>query len=406
MSSHDRSQSEARSHRRIGEALDLFHIPEHSPGIACWHPRGLIVYRELERLVRELGEARGYEEVRCPSLCDWSVWQRSGHAEKFSDKMFSVEVDGRRAGLRPMNCPGHAELFAHRPRSWREMPVRFSELGFVHRHEQSGEVNGLLRGRGFCIDDGHLFCREQQVPAELVGCLEMALEVYDLFALEPRVELSLRPQVRLGDDALWDSAEQVLRDALQAVGLPFDERPGEGAFYGPKIDLHVCDSLGRAWQLGSVQLDHQLARPERFDLSYVAEDGRSRRPVIVHRAVLGSFERFIGLLIEHLDGRLPLWLAPEAVRVLPVGRAHVEAAHRFASALRQEQVRCEIDADGPLGGRVRRAAEMRIPELAVIGDREAANGSVALRRGSDSVVIACEEAARRLGNEVRERGLW
>jgi threonyl-tRNA synthetase len=391
------------SHRRIGEALDLFHVPEHSPGIASWHPRGLIVYRELERLVRELGEARGYEEVRCPSLWEWSVWERSGHARKFSDKMFSVEVDGRRAGLRPMNCPGHAELFAHRPRSWREMPLRFSELGFVHRNEQSGEVNGLLRGRGFCIDDGHLFCREQQVPGELVGCLQMALEVYDLVALQPRAELSLRPEVRLGDDALWDRAERALRDALEAVGLQFDERPGEGAFYGPKIDLHVFDGLGRAWQLGSVQLDYQLAGPERFDLSYVAENGAPERPVVVHRALLGSFERFIGLLIEHLEGKLPLWLAPEAVRVFPVGHAHVEAANRFADALRQEHVRCAIDADGPLGGRVRRAADMRIPVLAVIGDREAADDSVALRRGRHSVVLASEEAARRLGDELRER---
>jgi threonyl-tRNA synthetase len=391
------------SHRRIGEALDLFHLPEHSPGIASWHPRGLIVYRELERLVRELGEARGYQEVRCPSLWDWSVWERSGHARKFSDKMFSVEVDGRRAGLRPMNCPGHAELFAHRPRSWWEMPLRFSELGFVHRNEQSGEVNGLLRGRGFCIDDGHLFCREQQVPGELVGCLQMALEVYDLVALQPRAELSLRPEIRLGDDALWDRAERALRDALEAVGLPFDERPGEGAFYGPKIDLHVFDSLGRAWQLGSVQLDYQLAGPDRFDLSYVAENGAPERPVVVHRALLGSFERFIGLLIEHLEGKLPLWLAPEAVRVLPVGHAHVEAANRFADALRQEQVRCEIDADGPLSGRVRRTADMRIPVLAVIGDREAADNSVALRRGRHSVALASEEAARRLGEEVRER---
>jgi threonyl-tRNA synthetase len=403
MSSHGRSQAGVRSHRRIGEALDLFHVPEHAPGIASWHPRGLIVYRELERLVRELGEARGYEEVRCPSLWDWSVWERSGHAEKFSDKMFSLELDGRRAGLRPMNCPGHAELFAHRPRSWREMPVRFSELGFVYRHEQSGEVNGLLRGRGFCIDDGHVFCREQQVPGELVGCLEMALEIYDLFALQPRAELSLRPQVRLGDDALWDRAERALRDALEAVGLAFDERPGGGAFYGPKIDLHVFDNLGRAWQLGSVQLDYQLAGPDRFDLSYVAEDGRRGHPVIVHRALLGSFERFIAVLIEHLNGRLPLWLAPEAVRVLPVGQAHVEAAFRFAGSLRQEEVRCEIDADGPLGGRVRRAAQMQIPVLAVLGDREAADGSVALRRGRDSAVLASEEAARSLGNEVRER---
>jgi threonyl-tRNA synthetase len=391
------------SHRRLGEALDLFHVPEHSPGIASWHPRGLIVYRELEQLVRELGEARGYQEVRCPSLWDWSVWERSGHAAKFGDKMFSVEVDGRRAGLRPMNCPGHAELFAHRPRSWREMPLRFSEPGFVHRNEQSGEVNGLLRGRGFCIDDGHVFCREHQVPGELVGCLQMALEVYDLVDLRPRAELSLRPEVRLGDDALWDRAEQALRDALEAVGLPFDERPGEGAFYGPKIDLHVSDSLGRAWQLGSVQLDYQLA--ERFDLGYVAEDGARERPVIVHRALLGSFERFIAILLEHLDGRLPLWLAPEAVRVLPVGRAHVEAAARFAGALRAESVRCAIDADGPLSGRVRRASDMRIPVLAVIGGREAAEGSVALRRGGDSAVLASEEAARSLGDEVRERRL-
>jgi threonyl-tRNA synthetase len=254
MSSHPASAH--RSHRRLGEELDLFHIPDHSPGMAAWHPRGLRVYRALEALVRDLHDRYGYEEVRSPLVCASELWRRSGHADKFADKMFGLDLDGVDAALKPMNCPGHAELFAHRPRSYRELPLRMAELGHVHRAEQSGEVNGLLRARSFVIDDAHLFCRPAQEREELEGCLRMAREVYDLFGLVPHAELSLRPARRLGDDARWDSAERALEDALRAAGLPFDERPGEGAFYGPKIDLHVSDRLGRAWQLGSVQLDH------------------------------------------------------------------------------------------------------------------------------------------------------
>lgn len=400
--------SEYRSHRWLGEQMDLFHFSAHSPGMACWHPRGLRVYRALEEYCRELGERYSYEEVRSPLVCDSRLWERSGHAEKFADKMFALSVDGHPAALKPMNCPGHADLYALRPRSYRELPLRLWELGHVHRLEQSGELNGLLRARSFVIDDAHLFCAPEQVPGELAACLHIAQEVYALVGLGLRAELSLRPAQRLGDDALWDAAERGLRDALDEAGLAYVDQPGEGAFYGPKVDLHINDALGRAWQMGSVQLDFQL--PIRFDLRYVGPDGRDEsragepyRPVMVHRAMFGSLERFIAILIEHFDGRFPLWLAPEAVRVLPVGADQHAYAHHVAARLRAAGVPAGVDPHGPLGGRIRAAQSLRVPVVAVTGAREADAGAAALRRGADQRVVGLDEAVESLGAEVRER---
>ena len=408
MSDPNRNLSQYRSHRWLGEQMDLFHFPAHSPGMACWHPRGLRVYRALEEYCRELDERYSYEEVRSPLVCNSGLWERSGHADKFADKMFALSVDGHPAALKPMNCPGHADLYALRPRSYRELPLRLSELGHVHRLEQSGELNGLLRARSFVIDDAHLFCAPAQVPGELGACLLMAQEVYALVGLALRAELSLRPAQRLGDDALWDAAERGLRDALDQAGLAYVEQPGQGAFYGPKVDLHIDDARGRAWQMGSVQLDFQL--PIRFDLRYVGPDGRKEspggepyRPVVVHRAMLGSLERFIAILLEHFDGRFPLWLAPEAVRVLPVGAGQHAYAHRVAEALRAGGVRAGVDADGPLGGRIRAAQSLRVPVVAIAGAREADAGAVTLRRGADQRVVGLDEAVEALCAEVRER---
>jgi threonyl-tRNA synthetase len=407
MSSHAdrRPSSPPVPHRRLGEQLDLFHIPDDSPGMAAWHPRGLVLYRALEDLVRELHARFGYQEVRSPLVCASALWERSGHAAKFADKMFGLDVDGLDAALKPMNCPGHAELFAHRPRSYRELPLRLAELGHVHRAEQSGEINGLLRARSFVIDDAHVFCRPGQEAEELRGCLRMAREVYDLFGLVPHAELSLRPEQRLGSDALWDRAEGALRDALVAAGLRFEERPGEGAFYGPKIDLHVEDGHARSWQLGSVQLDYQL--PGRFGLEYVNEAGVPEEPVIVHRALLGSFERFIAIVLEHLDGVLPVWLAPEAVRVLPVGAAQAAYAESIARGLREAGVRAHVDADGPLGGRIRAAHAARVPLVAVAGEREAGASEVAVRRRGERAQspVAVDAFAARLAEAVARREL-
>jgi threonyl-tRNA synthetase len=401
---------ERRSHRWLGEQLDLFHFPAHSIGMASWHPRGVVVYDALAAYGRELNARYGYQEVRSPLVCDIQLWERSGHQEKFAERMFQLGVDGRPAALKPMNCPGHCDLFALRPRSYRELPLRIAELGHVHRLEQPGELNGLLRARSFVIDDGHVFCAPAQVAGELIECLRMAQEVYELFGLALVVELSLRPEQRLGDDRLWDRAEADLRDAVREAGLSFEERPGEGAFYGPKVDLHISDALGRSWQMGSVQLDFQL--PLRFDLRYVDAGGSSHdpegnphRPVLVHRALFGSYERFMGVLIEHYDGRFPLWLAPEAVRLLPVGGGQAEYAQEAAGRLADAGVRCAIDGAGPLDGRIREAHRLRIPLVAIVGASEMAAEEIALRRPgrAGQARESMRDAVAMLRDEVAER---
>lgn len=369
--------SEFHGHRHIGESLDLFHFPVSSPGMASWHPNGLHVYQLLEGLLRKMQQERSYIEVRSPLVCDNSMWERSGHADKYLEDMFVLEVDDKQSALKPMSCPGHADYFASRPRSYRELPLRVAEFGHVHRNELSGAVNGLLRARSFVQDDAHLFCRENQVEAEIISVLAMADKVYSLFGLVAKAELSLRPDNRLGDDALWDRAEHSLRQALIKANWEFEERPNEGAFYGPKIDLHVEDNLGRMWQLGSCQLDYQL--PQRFDLQFVNENGAFEQPVIVHRAILGSIERFIGIILEHFNGRLPLWLSPQAIRILPVGEAQNDYAHEIKRLL-VEGVKSEVVADGPLSGRIRDAADSRVSCVIVVGGREAENGCVNIRQ--------------------------
>jgi threonyl-tRNA synthetase len=401
-----------RSHRWLGEQLDLFHFPEHAPGMPCWHPRGMVIWNELARYWRELNADYGYEEVRSPLLCARELWEVSGHWEKFHDKMFVVDVDEREFALKPMNCPGHADIYALRPRSYRELPLRLAEMGHCHRLEPSGSLNGLLRVRSFSQDDAHLFCRPAQAQAEARACLEMAKAVYAVFGLPLRAELSLRPQERLGEDELWDEAEAQLRAALADSGLSCEERPGEGAFYGPKVDLHIDDGRGRSWQMGSVQLDFQL--PLRFDLRYINEqgvdkkpNGEAERPVMVHRAVFGSFERFIGILLEHYEGQFPLWLAPEAVAVLPLGEADEEYAQEVAAALAAAGVRARVHVQGPLGARIREAEIGCIPVIAVVGGRERENRSVSLRWRShrQQQVLPLEQAVAEFGEEVRVRAL-
>jgi len=393
--------SSPRPHRAIAEQLDLFHVPDHSPGMPAFHPRGMIVLNELAALWRELNAEHGYQEVRAPVVCDQRLWERSGHAAKFADQMYRFDADGRSLGLKPMNCPGHADIFAARPRSHRDLPMRLCELGHVHRLEPSGSLNGVLRARAFCQDDAHLFCRPGREAAEIDHCLALAARVYELFGLRARAELALRPPRRLGGDDLWDHAEGVLRAAIARAGLDASECPDEGAFYGPKIDLQVDDARGRPWQLGSVQLDYGLG--ERMELSYVAEDGRAEVPVVVHRALFGSFERLLGILLEQRDGRLALWLAPEAVRVLPVGAGQRQAADALAARLRAARVRASVDAEGPLGGRVRAAARWRVPVCAILGERELARDSVVLRRGGGERELPAGAAVEALAAEVAAR---
>jgi threonyl-tRNA synthetase len=397
-------QAKARDHRRLGPQLGLFTFSEVAPGSAFWLPAGTTMFNELVALSREMGIDRGYTEVKTPQLYDSELWKISGHWGKYREHMFVTETEDRELGLKPMNCPGHAQLFSMQRWSWRDLPVRYSEPGLLHRNEPSGTLHGLLRVRHFAQDDAHVFCMEEQVQDEVSACLDFAFDTYKLFGIEPHLELSTRPEQRVGDDALWDRAEAALEAALSKRGLPYVLNEGDGAFYGPKIDLHMTDSLGRSWQLGTVQLDYSF--PERFDLTYTGADNADHRVVMIHRALMGSYERFIGILTEHLVGEFPLWLAPVQAIVLPISDRHVEAAGAVGVALRAAGLRGEVDERTESVGRKIRDAELRkIPYMLVIGDREAEGASVAVREhgrgdtGSEPVA----QLVKRLSEQSAQR---
>ncbi len=394
----------ARDHRRLGRELGLFQFSELAPGSAFWMPHGTTLWNTLRDLAGELTRARGYTEVKTPQLYDAQLWRISGHWEKYRDNMFVTADDERPLGLKPMNCPGHCVLYAMTRHSYRDLPVRYAEPGLLHRNEPSGTLHGLLRARHFAQDDAHIFCTEEQVSDEVAGCLDFGLAIYRLFGFETRIELATRPEVRIGDDALWDRAEAALQDALASLGLEHDLTPGEGAFYGPKIDMHMTDSLGRSWQLGTVQLDYNF--PERFELSYTGADNAEHRPVMIHRALFGSFERFIGILLEHLDGALPVWLAPVQAIVLPITDRQNEAAQAVLAALGGAGLRAELDARSESVARKIRDAQLRkIPYMLVVGEREAAAGTVSVREraGGDAGVTGLAEFVARLRAETDER---
>jgi threonyl-tRNA synthetase len=383
---HRLEEARRRDHRRVGRELELFDFSDLAPGMPFWHPRGMVIWNALEDLRRRENVRRGYAEIRTPQLYDAELWRTSGHWEKYKDSMFTLEVEGREFGLKPMNCPGHCLLYSQGSHSYRNLPLRLAEAGNLHRNELSGTLHGLLRVRHFVQDDAHVFCTDEQIHEELLACLEYAYFIYDLFELEIRVELSLRPDNKLGTDEEWDFAEDALRKALAARGLDYTESEGEGSFYGPKIDLHMTDSLGRSWQLGTVQLDLQM--PKRFGLTYAGADNAEHTPAMIHRALLGSIERFVGILIEHTGGDLPLWLAPEQVRLLPVAEAHRGGAEEIAEELRAAGFRAEATApDETLGKRIRAAEIEKIPYVVVYGDRESRD-SLALRHrhGEQSTV--------------------
>jgi threonyl-tRNA synthetase len=371
-------QAAQRDHRKLGRELGLFHFSDVSPGAAFWLPAGTSMYNALVTLSREMGSERGYTEVKTPLIYDAELWKISGHWGKYKENMFTVRVEDREMGVKPMNCPGHAHLFASSRRSYRELPVRYSEPGLLHRNEASGVLHGLLRVRHFAQDDAHIFCTEEQVQEEVAGCLEFAFATYRLFDFDVRLELSTRPDQRVGTDEMWDRAEGALSSALDAQGLGYELNPGDGAFYGPKIDMHMTDSLGRSWQLGTVQLDYST--PERFQLAYAGADNAEHRPVMIHRALFGSYERFIGIMIEHYGGEFPLWLAPVQAIVLPISDRLNEYAETVRERLRVEGVRVELDDRGESVGRKIREAELRkIPYMLIVGDREAAEGTVSVR---------------------------
>ncbi len=394
-------QAKARDHRKLGRELGLFTFSEVSPGAAFWLPAGTTVWNTLVAVSRQMGRERGYTEVKTPQIFDAELWKTSGHWGKYKEHMFTVKVEDREMALKPMNCPGHAHLFATDRHSYRDLPVRYSEPGLLHRNEPSGVLHGLLRVRHFAQDDAHIFCTEEQVQAELEGCLEMAFATYALFELDVRLELSTRPEVRSGSDETWDHAEEQLTRVLQARGLEYELNPGDGAFYGPKIDMHMTDSLGRSWQLGTVQLDYSM--PELFELTYTGADNQEHRPVMIHRALFGSYERFIGIMLEHYAGELPLWLAPVQAIVLPVSDRFNEYGASVRDELRREGARVDLDDRSESVGRKIRDAELRkIPYMLVVGDREERDGGVSVRehRAGDTGGNSVQEFVQRIRGEL------
>ena len=397
---HRLQEAKRRDHRRLGKELGLFDFSELAPGMPFWHPRGMVVWNVLEDLRRSENLRRGYEEVRTPQLYDSDLWRTSGHWEKYQEHMFRLEVEGRDYGLKPMNCPGHCLLYSLTPHSYRELPLRIAEAGNLHRNELSGVLHGLLRVRHFVQDDAHVYCTFEQIQDELLACLDYAYYLYDLFELEMRVELSLRPDNRLGTDEEWDLAEAELVKALATKGLDYTESEGEGSFYGPKIDLHMADSLGRSWQLGTVQLDLQM--PKRFGLVYQGDDNAEHTPAMIHRALLGSLERFVGVYLEHTGGDLPLVLAPEQVRILPVSEPHRADAESLADRLRAGGFRATVDErEETLGRRIRDAELEKVPYVAVWGDRESLESVSIRRRGGEQSVLSADALAEELRAAAR-----
>jgi threonyl-tRNA synthetase len=394
-------QAKARDHRKLGRELGLFTFSDVSPGAAFWLPAGTTIWNTLVAVSRRMGLERGYTEVKTPQIFDAELWKISGHWGKYRENMFTIDVEGREMGVKPMNCPGHLHLFGTQRHSYRDLPVRYSEPGLLHRNEASGVLHGLLRVRHFAQDDAHIFCTDEQVQEEIRGCLEMAFATYALFDLEVRLELSTRPQQRSGSDEMWDVAEGELTRALDAQGLEYELNPGDGAFYGPKIDMHMTDSLGRSWQLGTVQLDYSM--PERFELSYTGADNHEHRPVMIHRALFGSYERFIGIMLEHYAGELPLWLAPVQAIVLPVSDRFNSYGASVGDQLRKAGARAEVDDRSESVGRKIREAELRkIPYMLVVGDREEGEGTVSVRehRAGDTGYVPVTEFSERLLREL------
>ncbi len=399
-------QARRRDHRKLGAELDLFSFHAEAPASPFFRPKGAIVYNLLVGYVRELYERYGYDEVITPQVFDASLWKRSGHYDHYRENMFFTEAEGRQFAVKPMNCPGHCLMFAEKRHSYRELPVRLADFGRLHRYERSGVTAGLTRVRSFSQDDAHIFCAPEQIQEEVGAVVRMILECYGMFGFPAvRILLSTRPPDRAGSDAQWDEAEAALEDALRGSGHAYAVSPGQGAFYGPKIDFLVQDALRREHQLGTVQLDYVL--PERFDLRFVDRDDRERRPVVIHRAMLGSLERFLGILIEHCAGAFPFWLAPEQVRVLPITDRALSYAERVLARVREEGFRAGLDGrNEKIGAKVRDAQLDKVPFMLVVGDREAASGAVAVRsrregdRGSMELESFLGEA-RRLRKERR-----
>jgi threonyl-tRNA synthetase len=393
-----------RDHRKLGRELELFMLSDLSPGMPFWLPNGTHIWNELTTLWRATNVERGYTEVRTPILYDVDLWKQSGHWHVYRDNMYFTDVEERPMGLKPMNCPAHCQIYKHELRSYRDLPLRLAEEGLVHRHEPSGTLHGLLRVRHITQDDAHVFCTEEQIEDEVMRCLDFGFFIYNQFGFEPRLELSTRPEKRVGTDEMWDRAEAALQRTLEKNGLEYELNEGDGAFYGPKIDSHMTDAIGRSWQLGTVQLDYYM--PEQFELTYTGADNAEHRPVMVHRALMGSFERFIGILIEHYAGEFPLWLAPVQAAVLPIADRHLDYARDVAATLRGGGLRVGVDERSEsIGKKIREAEVLKVPFMLVVGDAEQEAGTVAVRRHREGDLGAEPVAAfaERASHEVLER---
>ena len=402
---HRLEEAQKRDHRRLGRSMDLFHFQPEAPGMVFWHARGWVLYRQLENYIRERLSGAGYQEVHTPQLLDRSLWEQSGHWQQFGEMIFTTESEHRQYAIKPMNCPAHVQLFNQGLRSYRDLPLRLAEFGTVHRNEPSGTLHGLLRARRFVQDDAHIFCTPEQIAAEVAALVDLTLSVYRDFGFdEVRLGLSTRPERRIGADALWDRAEEALRSVLEASGLEFAVLPGEGAFYGPKIEFTLTDSIGREWQCGTTQLDFSM--PEALGAKYVNEADERVAPVMVHRAILGSIERFMGILIEHYAGDLPLWLAPCQAVVLSIGEDQADYARQTAATLCAAGIRAEADVRGEsLSYKIREHRLAYTPCMLVAGEREVGAGTVALRtrRGKNLGTFSVEDAARLLADTIRAR---
>jgi threonyl-tRNA synthetase len=394
-------EAEKRDHRKIAKQLELFHLQEEGPGLIFWHPKGWAIWQVVEQYMRRVYRDSGYQEVRCPQILDVTLWQKSGHWDNYKDNMFFTESEKRTYALKPMNCPGHVQVFNQGLHSYRDLPIRYGEFGACHRNEPSGALHGILRVRGFTQDDGHIFCTEHQIEDEVRAFHQQALAVYSHFGFsEIQIKIALRPDSRLGDDATWDKAEDALRSALRSAGVEWEELPGEGAFYGPKIEYHLKDAIGRTWQLGTMQVDFMM--PGRLGAEYVDEHSQRRHPVMLHRAIVGSMERFIGILIEHHAGQFPAWLAPIQAVVMNITDAQADYVDGIRKTLTNQGFRIAADLrNEKIGYKIREHTLQRVPYLLVVGDREKENGLVAVRTraGEDLGSMSITDFLAHVANE-------
>jgi len=398
----DTRKLKSNDHRILGQQMDLFSFNEVAPGMVFWHNNGLIIYNELIKFWREEHRKAGYLEVKTPEILDEKLWKISGHWQKYKDNIFLTEYEKRNFAVKPMNCPGVMLIYRTKTKSYKDLPLRIGELGTVHRQELSGVLGGLFRVIQFTQDDAHIFCTEKQLEDEIIGVINLIDKFYKKFGFKYHVELSTRPDLRIGDERIWDKAEKALENVLKKNKIKYKINKGDGAFYGPKIDFHIKDSLGRTWQCATIQLDFSM--PERFDLTYTDKDDKKKRPIMLHRVIYGSLERFIGVLLEHTGGRLPIWLAPIQVKVIDFTDRNLKSCKKFVEKLKEQNIRVETDFRSiPLSGKIKEAEIQKIPYIVVIGDKEEKSDSVAVRKDSKMKVIKQDVFIKNLKKEIEER---